>query len=288
MAYVDDAFQNLKSNLEITATEQAQAKSRHEAIRDHVRQHIDLCDDFLTGSYRRATKTKRLKDVDIFCVVKGGGDDAGLRDMSPKAVLGHLQNVLAKKYPAPSIGRRSCTIEFGQEDAVVSFDIVPAFDRTNGGYELPDAVVGDWIASNPRLHHEKTTAKNAQCSGLWIPFVKMIKGWNREWGKPVRPSFLLEVMALDRVRSPFGSFQDEISWFLASAADQIQNEWPDPAGLGPDVNSSMAAHEKVRAAERLRDALQIAEAAMELEESGKERAAVEKWRELFGNRMPRP
>jgi hypothetical protein len=179
-------------------------------------------------------------------------------------------------------------VEFGKEDAVVSFDIVPAFDRDGGGYEIPDKVVGDWIATNPKIHHEKATAKNEQCGAQWIPFVKMIKGWNREWGKPVRPSFLLEVMALDIVRPPFRSFQDELGWFLATAADQIQNVWPDPAGLGPDVNSSMASHEKAVAADRLRDALAIAETAMELEESGKDRAAVEKWRELFGNRMPRP
>ena len=171
---------------------------------------------------------------------------------------------------------------------MVSFDIVPAFDRDGGGYEIPDKVVGNWIATNPRVHHEMATAKNAECGKQWIPFVKMVKGWNREWDRAVRPSFLLEVMALKLVRPPFTSFQDEMGWFLASAADQIQDVWPDPAGLGPDVNSSMASYEKSAAANRLREALVVAEAAVELEEAGKERAAVEKWRELFGNRMPRP
>lgn len=288
MGHVDDAFKNLKANLEITATEQAQAKTRHAAIRDHVREHIELGDDFLTGSYRRATKTKRLKDVDIFCVIEADGSDGNLRDSSPFAVLGHLQRELARKYSGPTIGRRSCTVEFGKEDAVVSFDVVPAFDRDGGGYEIPDQTVGDWIATNPRIHHEKATAKNADCGGQWIPFVKMVKGWNREWDKPVRPSFLLEVMALKLVQPPFGSFQDEICWFLASVADQIQDVWPDPAGLGPDVNSSMAGHEKSAAADRLREALAVAETAVELQDAGKERMAAEKWRELFGNRMPRP
>jgi len=288
VGYVDEAFKDLKSNLEITTTEQAQAISRHHAIRDHVGGHIDLCDDFLTGSYRRATKTKRLKDVDIFCVLKADGADGDVRDLTPIRALGHLQAVLMKKYPKATIGRRSCAVEFGKEDAVVSFDIVPAFDRDGGGYEIPDRVVGEWIATNPRIHHEMATAKNAECGKQWIPFVKMVKGWNREWDRPVRPSFLLEVMALTLVRPPFGSFQDEIVWFLASAADQIQDVWPDPAGLGPDVNSSMASYEKSAAADRLREALAVAEAAVELEDAGKEQAAVEKWRELFGSRMRRP
>ena len=34
--------------------------------------------------------------------------------------------------------------------------------------------------------------------------VRMIKAWNNEKGKPVKPSFLLEVMCLDLLRPPFG------------------------------------------------------------------------------------
>lgn len=61
MGHVDDAFSKLKSNLEITTTEQGQAGARHVAIRDHVKASWSLEDDFLTGSYRRQTKTKRLQ-----------------------------------------------------------------------------------------------------------------------------------------------------------------------------------------------------------------------------------
>ena len=32
----------------------------------------------------------------------------------------------------------------------------------------------------------------------------------------------------------------------------------------------------------------IAEAAIDLEDNARDRAAVDKWRELFGDRMPRP
>jgi hypothetical protein len=93
-------------------------------------------------------------------------------------------------------------------------------------------------------------------------------------------------MALDLVRTPFGRYQDEIVLFLANAAERTAEVWPDPARLGPDVNSSMTEAEKVQAGSRLREALAIAERAVDLEDEGKERAAVEKWRELFGSRMP--
>jgi hypothetical protein len=288
MSTVDDAFAKLKSKLEITQTEQALASRRQNEIRDHMSTRISLKTSFLTGSYARHTKTKKLKDVDIFLVVRDDGHDAELRDQTPWSVLSCLQGHLADKYtsPPPTIGRRSCTVEFSSTDEVPSFDVVLAFERAEGGYWIPDRTCGEWIASDPSIHKTKATAKNAECGGKWIPLVKMIKGFNREWDKPVRPSFLLEVVALDLVRAPFGRYQDEIVLFLANAAERIDDVWPDPAGLGPDVNSSMSDTEKRVAAGRLRDALAIAERAVDLEDEGKHTAAIAEWRKLFGNRMP--
>ena len=83
MSYVDDAFAKLKSNLEITQTEQDTAVSRHTGIRDYVTGRWDLTDNFLTGSYRRDTKTKKLKDIDIFIVIDPDGAQAGYRAGAP-------------------------------------------------------------------------------------------------------------------------------------------------------------------------------------------------------------
>jgi hypothetical protein len=289
MPTVDEAFAKLKSNLEITKSEQDLASRRQNEIREHLEGHFDLNRTFLTGSYSRHTKTKKLKDVDIFCVLGADGDDAGLRMKSPFDVLCALQEALLQRYndPIPTIGRRSCTVQFSIEDEVPSFDVVLAFDRDGGGFEIPDRETGDWIASDPSVHKAKATEKNAECDGGWIPLVKMIKGFNREWDKPVKPSFLLEVMALDLILPPFGSYQDEMVLFLANARDRIDDEWSDPAGLGPDVNSSMNSTEKMNAKSKLSEAQAVAERAVQLEDEGRQRAAVDKWRELFGSRMPK-
>ena len=289
MYTVDDAFAKLKSELEITQTEQQLASRRQNEIRNHLAGRISLKTTFLSGSYARHTKTKKLKDVDIFIVVRADGPDAGLRDQTPWSVLSTLQQHLAAKYtsPSPTIGRRSCTLEFSSTDEVPSFDVVLAFELDEGGYWIPDRTCGEWIASDPSVHKTKATAKNAKCDGKWIPLVKMIKGFNREWDKPVRPSFLLEVMALDLVIPRCGHFQDEIVLFLANAAERVEDEWPDPAGLGPDVNSSMSTMEKRAASGRLREALAIAERAVDLEDEGQHATAISEWRRLFGDRMPK-
>src|SRR6266511_443452 len=99
MGYVDDAFANLKSNLEITATESQQAQTRHTNIREYLRKHWDVEDDFLTGSYRRDTKTKKLKDVDIFVVIDDDGPQGAYRDQAPGRVLDALRDLLRAKWP---------------------------------------------------------------------------------------------------------------------------------------------------------------------------------------------
>ncbi|MGK5738928.1 CBASS oligonucleotide cyclase [Micromonospora sp. URMC 103] len=286
MSYIDDAFAKLKSNLEITTTEQKLAAARHAAVRDFVREKWNLDDDFLTGSYRRDTKTKKLKDVDIFLVINPDGPQGGYRSRPPLDVLNALLVVLCDRWPDAHRDGMAIVIPYG--DDVMSIEAVPAFKRANGGYFIPEPAAGTWIATNPKRHHELSIAKNADCGGKYVPLVKMIKGINRELGEPVSPSFLLEVMAQTIVKAPVGRYQDEIVLFLATAADRIDEAWPDPAGLGGDVNTVMTAADKRAAATALRQAQHIAERAVDLEDEGQDHAAYTEWKKLFGGRMTRP
>jgi hypothetical protein len=288
MGYVDEGFEKLRANLEITKTERDFASRKHTEIRDHIGGEWDLARDFLTGSYRRETKTKRLKDVDIFAVLEADGEQGALRQEAPSQILAQLHALLAKKYDQVSEDGFACTITFGPEEEIASFDVVPAYERSGGGYEIPDARRGRWIATDPEVHREMTSAKNESCAKKFVPFVKMIKAINREAGEPIKPPFLLEVMAYELVDDRFGRYQDEVRWFLASAADRAETNWPDPAGIGPDINDTWDAGEKSKAKEVFAEWLQIAEQAIWLEDDGQERAAVEEWRGLFGSRMPRP
>jgi hypothetical protein len=288
MSYVDDAFAKCKTTLEITATEEKFAISKHKDIRDLVRGTWQLEDDFLTGSYRRDTKTKKLKDVDIFVVIEPNGPQADLRNQHPSVVLEELRKLLKAQYSDVVADGFACVVKFGEEDEVASFEVVPAFKRKGGGWEIPDADRSDWISTNPKIHHEQSTKKNGESDEKFVPFVKMIKGINRNFDEPITPPFLLEVMAQELVVPPFGRYQDEVTWFLASAAERIVEDWPDPAKIGPTVNGTMTATDRHKAAQTLTEWQRIAEKAVRLEDDGQERAAVDGWKQLFGWRMPRP
>lgn len=284
---VSEAFDELRKRLEITDEEQAFASKKHQQIREYLRSHFEHEEDFLTGSYARHTKTKPLRDVDIFFVLPKSSKST----YTPPSVLGTFRSVLADEYGSDRVQsrRRSVKVEFGKDAPVTSFDVVPAFPRSGAGYEIPDTELDDWIATDPTAHADLGTAKNKDLNDNWKPLVKMIKGANREAGEPAKPSFLLEVMALKLVIAPgFGGFPLELQSFFHTASDEIHSEWPDPADLGPPVNDEMSADDKRAASSSLKKAALIAEEARRLEDEGDQAGAIRKWRELFGSYMPAP
>jgi hypothetical protein len=282
MTLVDDAFAGLKTNLEITAAEQKLAQRRHVLIRDHVRTRWSLSADFLTGSYDRHTKTKKLKDVDLFVVIDPKGDQGHLASGSGTAAVDALAEVLGTQWSDVTTDETVVTVSYAGED-VASYEVAPAFATANG-YKIPNG--SGWMETNPNKHAEMVTAKNQACGTKFVPLVKMIKGMNREADEPVSPSFLIEVMALDLVQAPLGRYQDEVRFFLAAAADAALEDWPDPAGLGPDVNGGAQSWERAGHQNAFSSWLAVAEEAILLENEGQERAAVGKWKSLFGSRMP--
>lgn len=281
MSLVDDAFAGLKTNLEITQAEQKLAQSRHVLIRDHIRTRWTLTADFLTGSYDRHTKTKKLKDVDLFVVIDPKGDQGNLASGSGTAAIDALAEILGTRWSDVTTDDTVVTVSYAGED-VASYEVAPAF-ATSKGYKIPGG--NAWMETNPNKHAEMVTAKNLACGTKFVPLVKMIKGMNRETGEPISPSFLIEVMALDLVEAPLGRYQDEVRFFLAAAADAALQDWPDPAGLGPDVNGDAQPWQRTQHQNALKTWLAVAEEAILLENEGQERAAVNKWKTLFGSRM---
>lgn len=290
MLTVSEAFDKFKRRLEISASEQADASHRQQTIRDQVRKGLAVDCDFLTGSYARHTKTKPLKDVDIFVVLKESEVD--YLDQAPDVMLDRLIEILSPHYLGEtSKGNRSVTVDFGvsgaADDQVVSFDVVPAF-ADGDAYTIPDRRQGGWIKTNPRIHAEKATAANDAFANRWKPIVKMVKKWNDHHSKPVEPSFLLEIMALDLLTPPWGgSYPRELRQFFASAAARLDEVWPDPAGLGPAVSARLTEDpwQREQAGRALLEAESACTEALRLEREGRTGAALDAWQDLFGPRF---
>lgn len=297
MLTVNEAFRKFKSRLELNQKEQRNASSRHTEVRDFLNTKFEVARSFLTGSYARYTKTKPLKDIDIFFELKE--DEEDYRSKCPSVVIGDFHDTLVEKYGDDAVRkqRRSVGVDFGvivdaddnTDYRVVSVDVVPAF-TSGDDYEIPDDDRGGWIKTNPEIHASKATAAHQAFSSEWKGLVRMVKYWNnnaRHGEKPVKPSFLIEVMALQCLFGGWqGRFDYEIQGFFSTLADRIFDEWPDPAGLGPAVSDGMDATRKRRANRILAAASSQATIAINHVRRGRNGEALKVWRALFGPKFP--
>lgn len=297
MLSVEDAFRKFKSRLELNAKEQKNASERHTEVREYIRTKFSIDRDFLTGSYARYTKTKPLKDIDIFFVMTD--KEKQYHGKAAGVVLDDYEKALVDKYGSKAVRRqsRSINVDFGvvvgEDDKtdykVMSVDVVPAFD-CGKEYEIPDADTGKWIKTDPEIHAEKATAAHQAYGNEWKGLVRMVKYWNNNPAhgeKPIKPSFLIEVMALECLYGGWGGkFDREIQSLFATLADRVGEVWKDPAGLGPPISDAMDAKRVERARALLQAAERKAALAIHQVRQGQNGAALKTWRELFGPMFP--
>lgn len=298
MLTLDEVFRKFKSRLELNDREQKNASARQTEVREYLDTKFAIANSFLTGSYARHTKTKPLKDIDIFFVLKE--TERHYRNKAPTAVIDDFHKALVDKYGKDAVRKqsRSVNVDFGvvvdAEDntdyRIVSVDVVPAF-AAGDDYEIPDTDAGKWIKTNPKVHAEKATAAHQAYDSEWKGLVRMVKYWNNNKrhgaDKPVKPSFLIEVMALECLYGGWqGRFDYEIQALFSTLADRIFDRWADPAGLGPPISDGMAQARKQRARDLLLAASRDAGNAINLARQGRNGDALKAWRELFGPKFP--
>jgi hypothetical protein len=239
MISLENAFAKFLKRLELTPNEQSDVSARHTKIRATVKAGIGVERDILSGSYKRRTKTKPLKDVDIFFILRAS--EAGWLDRHAQDLLAEIKGLLVPAYGegSVSLGRRSVKVDFGER---------------------------------------------------WKPLVRMVKKWNDYHERPVKPSFLLEVMALGILDRGFGGhYSLELQTFFATAAERISETWEDPAKLGPPVSDRLASEpaQLQTAANELAVAADNVSRARRLAQQGKNGEALHVWRDdIFGPLFP--
>ena len=253
MLTVDEAFRKFKSRLELNDSEQKNASARQTEVREYLDTKFAIDRSFLTGSYARYTKTKPLKDIDIFFVLKESEQALPVQGAirRDRRLLRCAGREIRRERRAQAEPLDQCRFRRG--------------DRRRRQHRLPDrqrrcrpglraretttrsptTIPASGSRPTRKSMRSKATAAHQAYSNEWKGLVRMVKYWNnnpRHGEKPVKPSFLIEVMALQCLYGGWqGRFDYEIQGSSRRLADRIFDDWPDPAGLGPPISNGMDA-----------------------------------------------
>lgn len=280
---ITDGFEEFRTNLEITDLQQETVSERQQNVRDALKDDFDMLDSFLTGSYMRSTMIAPLTqaDVDIFIVL----DPKYYEENGQSSLLAKVKSALRKTYtktPDISPNGQAVTITFTD----FKVDVVPGFYRKGGGFLIPDAHQGRWIATDPKKHVEIWTAANKSHDGDLVPLIKMLKAWNKS--RDLLRSFHLEVLTLSVLdKVTISNFPSGVRYVFDKAREKIKVKVPDPAGYNDDVAAHVNTTDEMdKLIKRLGWACERAQEAESLAKDGDIEQAFDKWKLIFKDYFP--
>lgn len=278
-------FEDFRTKLEITSNQTTNVSSRQQNVRKNVGAKLTVLDDFLTGSYMRSTMITPLRDadVDVFVVLASSYYES--LPNGPANVLARVKRVIDNSYSESTEASRNgqaITIKFSD----FKVDVVPAFNRQGGGYLIPDPMGKRWIATNPKTHVQLWSESNKYHDYRLVPFIKMVKAWNRAHSRRFR-SFHLETMVRQMFQSrKIGAYADAALHFFENAYTNVYVN--DPAGLGGSLHSYMTNNLvfTVEVSTSLNAAATKAREAIAFNRNGDNAKAIGKWGIIFGDFFP--
>jgi len=256
---------------------------------------------FLTGSYRRHTMIRPPKDVDLFIVLDSGEyQDSELNDLiTPKALIAKLKTALKGVFADDGEieveeQQHSVTVVYSE---TFSIDVIPAFETDDGkAYKIPDTETGQngrYIISNPKIHYEYINEINESTSvgekkrfkkiARLLKFVKRRK-FNEEPTK-IR-SFHFELLAAKILGDgKINSYAEGINNFFSMAGNYFDKaSIPDPANeenMVDDYVNELDSQARESIKSELNELHQISNKAIELENAGDDKAAIDEWKKIF-------
>jgi hypothetical protein len=199
--FLELEVQAIAGELEPTPEQKQGAQRSQRAIRaalDSGNMAARIVDDYLIGSYARHTAITPLDDVDIMFLIDPSEWNLPLfgDKPEPQKVLDTFARAIRLRYDQSQVvvQRRSVGLKMNHLD----IDAVPAIQTDREHYVLiPDRKEDQWVLTAPRVHAHRVTEVNDARSGLFVPLVKMVKGWNSQLPQNAAlKSFTVETMAL--------------------------------------------------------------------------------------------
>jgi hypothetical protein len=243
----------------------------------------------LFGSVARATSIRPFEDFDTAVVVRGS--PAQWRLFTPLSFLKMARDAL-QALPAEERAWHDIKIWRG-EALTLTFASPPNADvfvgMTTGGrnevaYWPHQGAL--WFRTNPLVLDQHILARNEETHGRLVPFLVLLKAWNRVHGSPLR-SFHLETAASSRHPPLTGNYGRALWEYFARAVEEGTRFFATSSADGFIDDLSQGFDHSVRVAvDACMDSLPHATAALDAERNRDDEEACRLWRRVLGASFP--
>lgn len=277
MATLLQSINLLIDNITVTDRQEDNIKQSLSNIEGYLKEkenELSVERTFTNGSYERDTNVRPLDDIDMFAVLKFDAwkDEYGNLP-NPQSVLTKFKKYLdgLNDYKDKVSQDRPCvTIELSNK----SFDILPSFAQTTGGYLIPNYDLKSWIYSYPEKLTTDLDSVNKLRNYKVKPTIKAIKYWNRENNKLI-PSYHVEEVAISTFQiNNFANYEESIRLWFNNAEYYLQSS------LFNSTDDYAAAINKIK---KVKDKLNDAKKKYD---GGKEGEAMQIWKDIFNKEFP--
>ncbi|VBO96070.1 SMODS domain-containing nucleotidyltransferase [Burkholderia pseudomallei] len=243
---------------------------------------------FYVGSYGRGTAIPSVSDVDLLYELPAHlykQFDAYLWN-GQSALLNLVRNSIGNTYPTSAVSGDGQVVVISFTDGI-TFEILPAFLNTGGGYTFADSNQGgSWKACKPKQEMEAFSTRNAACNYNLVELCRMARAW-RDTNKVDMSGMLIDTLAYqfigawqyrDKSYVYYDYMTRDFFQFLAGQ-DVNQHYWLAPGSMSY-VYRGHPFQYKARSAE-LRALEAIAHRQL-----GYDWSARQKYREIYGTAFP--
>ncbi|GMU74251.1 MAG: hypothetical protein AMXMBFR44_4480 [Candidatus Campbellbacteria bacterium] len=287
-----ESFRQFASNVNITDRQTTIVSNCRNNIVSKIGAKLSLHSEQpskLIGSYDRDTSTRYLSegDVDVMVVLHyGDNEDWDNKDGVSKS-LNRFKSILQEAYPKTTckIDRNCVTMKLSE----FRLDVIPTFRWNTGEYTIPDTHRGQWLKTNPVRFAEEVTRINKRMDGTFIPLIKMVKAWNREYTNKLR-GFHIECMMMAHYKNYDKSYtyDSTLNVFFSNLPNYLNTASYDPiTGDRVDLyldNSSLGNDRQTF----VKRAQNTAKKSKEAYEDGEKYpiVAVDEWKDILGEFFP--
>lgn len=225
MATLSDAFSDSLSRLRPPQGLVQQVSERTTKLSELVKSTWKPAKIVPIGSHARGTTIPPLHDVDLMVVLNRSGPEEPVVDV----LLRELYAELARAYP--DVSKRVQNRSIGLHFVDFGIDVVPALERREGGFRIPDVKAKKWIYTDPTKHEELVREKNRMTDGVAADLVKALKVWSRDRTMGLK-SFHLEVMVLRSIGQKPATFAQGVRDVLLAVSGAVGSSCGDPGLSG--------------------------------------------------------